>query len=65
MVFQQNPLEKAHFVCQLTGPTGQFWQMESAFKFQKPRIHFLGGDIFRCRRGCLVRSMPMNFSRDK
>ena len=30
MVFQQNPLEKAHFICQMTGPASQFWQMESA-----------------------------------
>ena len=23
-------MEKADFICQLTGPAGQFWQMESA-----------------------------------
>ena len=33
MVLQQKPLEKADFIVKITGPVGQFWQMESA------RIH--------------------------
>ena len=30
MVLQQKPLEKADFIVKITGPVGQFWQMESA-----------------------------------
>ena len=30
MVLQQKPSEKANFIVKITGPVGQFWQMESA-----------------------------------
>ena len=28
-VLQQKPLEKADFIVKITGPVGQFWQIES------------------------------------
>ena len=36
MVFRQKPLEKANFIVKMTGPAGQFWQMESAVREQFP-----------------------------
>ena len=30
MVLQRKPLEKTDFIVKITGPVGQFWQMESA-----------------------------------
>ena len=36
MVVRQKPLEKANFIVKMTGPAGQFWQMESAIREQCP-----------------------------
>ena len=35
MVFRQKPLEKADFIVKMTGPAGQFWQMESAKSYNR------------------------------
>ena len=32
MIFQQNLLEKAHFIAKMSGPAGQFWLLESALR---------------------------------
>ena len=36
MVFRQKPMEKANFIVKMTGPAGQFWQMESAVREKFP-----------------------------
>ena len=35
MVFRQKPLEKTDFIVKMTGPAGQFWQMESAVSYNR------------------------------
>ena len=35
MVFRPKPLEKADFIVKITGPAGQFWQMESAISYNR------------------------------